>query len=90
VFDFVVISASFLPGVQENATLLRLVRLLRIVRAIRLLPDLRVLTVAVARSIPGVASLSVITLLLVYVYAMVGWLIFHEHDPANFADVGQA
>jgi voltage-gated sodium channel len=90
VFDFVVISASFLPGVRENATLLRLVRLLRIVRAIRLLPDLRVLTVAVARSIPGVASLSVITLLLVYVYAMVGWLIFHEHDPANFADVGQA
>jgi voltage-gated sodium channel len=46
--------------------------------------------VAVARLIPGVASLSVITLLLVYVYVMIGWLIFHEHDPANFADVGQA
>jgi voltage-gated sodium channel len=90
VFDFVVISASFVPGVRENATLLRLVRLLRVVRAVRLLPDLRVLTVAVARLIPGVASLSVITLLLVYVYVMIGWLIFHEHDPANFADVGQA
>ena len=90
VFDFVVIGAAFLPGLRQNATLLRLVRLLRVVRAVRLLPDLRVLTVAVARSIPGVASLSVITLLLVYVYAMIGWLIFHEHDPANFADVGQA
>jgi hypothetical protein len=32
-----------------------------------MLPDLRVLTVAVGRSIPGVASLAVITLLLVYV-----------------------
>ena len=63
VFDFVVITASFLPGVRENATLLRLVRLLRIVRAVRLLPDLRVLTVAVGRSVPGVASLAVITLL---------------------------
>jgi voltage-gated sodium channel len=90
VFDFVVIGASFLPGLRENATLLRLVRLLRIVRAVRLLPDLRVLTVAVGRSVPGVASLAVITLLLVYVYGMVGWVIFDEHDPANFGDIGQS
>jgi voltage-gated sodium channel len=90
VFDFVVIAASFVPGVRENATLLRLVRLLRIVRAVRLLPDLRVLTVAVGRSIPGVASLAAITLLLVYVYGMVGWVIFHDHDPANFDDIGQS
>jgi voltage-gated sodium channel len=90
VFDFVVVTASFVPGVRENATLLRLARLLRIVRAVRLLPDLRVLTVAVGRSIPGVASLAAITLLLVYVYGMVGWLIFSEHDPNNYANVGQA
>jgi voltage-gated sodium channel len=90
IFDFVVITASFVPGVRENATILRLVRLLRIVRAVRLLPDLRVLTVAVGRSIPGVASLAVITLLLVYVYGMVGWVIFDEHDPANFGNVGQS
>jgi voltage-gated sodium channel len=90
VFDFLVITASFVPGVRENATLLRLVRLLRIVRAVRLLPDLRVLTVAVGRSIPGVASLAAITLLLVYVYGMVGWVIFHDHDPANFEDIGQS
>ncbi len=90
VFDFVVITASFVPGVRESATLLRLVRLLRIVRAVRLLPDLRVLTVAVGRSIPGVASLAAITLLLVYVYGMVGWVIFHDHDPASFANIGQS
>ncbi len=90
VFDFVVIGASFVPGVRENATLLRLVRLLRIVRAVRLLPDLRVLTVAVGRSVPGVASLAAITLLLVYVYGMIGWVIFHDHDPANFANIGQS
>jgi voltage-gated sodium channel len=90
VFDFAVVTASFVPGVRENATLLRLVRLARIVRAVRLLPDLRVLTVAVGRSVPGVASLAAVTVLLVYVYGMIGWVIFHEHDPANFANVGQA
>jgi voltage-gated sodium channel len=90
VFDFVVIAAGFVPGVRENATVLRLVRLLRVVRAVRLLPDLRVLTVAVARSLPGVASLAVVTLLLVYVYGMVGWVIFNEHEPESFGNVGQA
>jgi voltage-gated sodium channel len=90
VFDFVVIAGSFVPGVRENATLLRLLRLARIVRAVRLLPDLRVLVVAVGRSIPGVSSLAVMTLLLIYLYAMVGWAIFEDHDPANFDNVGQA
>jgi voltage-gated sodium channel len=72
--------------------MVRLARLLRITRAVRLLPDLRVLTVAVARSLPGVASLAVLTVLLVYVYGMVGWLIFADHVPAggDYADIGQA
>ena len=43
VFDFIVVFAVFIPGVRENATLLRLVRLLRVVRVISVLPDLRVL-----------------------------------------------
>ena len=90
VFDFVVVVASFLPGLRENATLLRLLRIARILRAVRFLPDLRVLIGAVGRSIPGVASLAAMTVLLLYLYAMVGWVIFDEHDPQNFGSVGQA
>jgi voltage-gated sodium channel len=90
VFDFVVILGSFAPGLRENATLLRVLRLLRVVRVIRLLPDLRILVVAVGKSIPGVASLAALTLLLIYVYGMVGWVIFHDHDPANYGSLGQS
>lgn len=90
VFDFVVVSASFLPGLRENATLLRMLRLLRVVRAVRFLPDLRVIVSAVARSVPGVASLALMTVLLVYLYGMVGWVIFDEHDPESFGDAGEA
>jgi voltage-gated sodium channel len=90
VFDFVVIGAGFAPGLRENATLLRVVRLLRIVRAIRLLPDLRIIVVAIGRSIPGIGSLAAMTLLLVYVYGMLGWVVFHDHDPGNFSSIGQA
>lgn len=90
VFDFVVVSASFLPGLRENATLLRILRLARVVRAVRFLPDLRVIVSAVARSVPGVASLAVMTVLLVYLYGMVGWVIFDEHDPDSFGNAGEA
>jgi voltage-gated sodium channel len=90
VFDFIVIAGAFVPGLRENATLLRLLRLARVVRAVRFLPDLRVIFAAVIRSVPGVSSLAVMTLLLVYLYGMVGWLIFHDHDPGNFGNVGQA
>lgn len=90
VFDFIVVVAAFLPGLRENAALLRIVRLARILRAVRFLPDLRVVFIAVGRSLPGVASLAALTLLLVYLYAMVGWVIFHQEDPANFGTAGQA
>jgi len=89
-FDLVVVVASFLPGLRENATLLRLLRLARIVRVVRFLPDLQVIFGAVLRSLPGVASLAVMTALLIYVYGMVGWVIFHQHDPEQFGTVGSA
>jgi voltage-gated sodium channel len=90
VFDFVVVGAAFMPLLRENATLLRLARLARIVRIVRLLPDLRVLLLAVGRSIPPLASMSVLTLLILFVYGMVGWTLFGEQDPERWDDVGTA
>ena len=88
VFDAIIIVASFTPGIRENATILRLLRVLRIVRVIRFLPDLRIIIGAVGRSVPGVATLGVAALLLVYLYGMVGWVLFGDGDPENFGDIG--
>lgn len=90
VFDFLIVAVGFVPGLRENATLVRLVRLLRVTRLFRLLPDLRVIVAAVGRSIPGLSSLALASAMLVYIYAMVGWVIFHEDDPAQFGNVGEA
>lgn len=90
VFDFVVILASFAPGLRENTTLLRLARLGRVLRIVRLLPDLRVLTVAIGRSLPGVASLAVLALLVLFVYGMIGWTIFDDHAPRLYGTIGEA
>jgi voltage-gated sodium channel len=90
VFDFVVIGAAFVPGVRDNVTLLRLVRLLRVVRLVSVMPDLRILLRAMARSLPPIGSLVLLTVLLMYVYGMVGWILFHEQDPQQWGDIGQA
>ena len=88
VFDAIIIVASFTPGVRENATILRLLRVLRIVRVVRFLPDLRIIIGAIGRSVPGVATLGVAALLLVYVYGMVGWVLYGDGDPENFGEIG--
>jgi voltage-gated sodium channel len=90
VFDFVVVAASFAPGLRENAMLLRIARLARVLRIVRLLPDLRVLVTAIGRSIPGVLSLAVLALLVLFVYGMVGWTIFQDHAPEQYGTIGEA
>lgn len=88
VFDLVVVLASLVPGL--NATLLRLLRLGRVLRVVRLLPDLRVLTVAIGRSLPGVVSLTILAVLVIFVYGMVGWTIFEDHAPDQYGTIGEA
>ena len=78
------------PFFREHATLLRLARLGRVLRIVRLLPDLRVLTLAIGRSIPGVMSLAVLALLVLFVYGMIGWSIFHDFAPKEYGTIGEA
>jgi voltage-gated sodium channel len=90
VFDFVVIAVAFVPGLRANSTLLRLARLARVVRVIRLLPDLRVLLTAVVRSLPPLGSMVVLTTLILFVYGMIGWLLFGNELPGDYGNIGDA
>ena len=89
-FDFFVVAAAFVPGVRENATVLRLVRLLRVFRLVSLLPEMRVLVSGLVRSLAPLASVDLLMLLLFYVYGMVGWILFADDDPENWRSIGQA
>jgi voltage-gated sodium channel len=90
VFDFVVIAAAFIPGVRDSSTLLRLARLARVVRIVRLLPDVRVLIVGVLRSLPPLVSMALLTTVILFVYGMVGWLLFADALPEEWGTIGDA
>lgn len=90
VFDFVVIGFAFVPGVRESSTLLRIARLLRVVRVVRILPDLRILVTGVIRSLPPLGSMLLLTTVLLFIYGMLGWLLFADEIPQDWGNIGRA
>ncbi|MFJ3704457.1 MULTISPECIES: ion transporter [Streptomyces] len=89
-FDLLVVTTAFMPFARENATVLRLLRLARVLRAARFLPQLRIVIVAVGKSLPGTLSFLLVGALLLYVYAMVGWVFFADDDPEHYGSLGRA
>ena len=90
IFDLIVIGGVWIPGVRENATLLRLLRLGRIARLLRFLPDARVLISTVVRSIPPLGSIVVLTVLILFIYGMIGWTLFGRALPESWGTVTRA
>jgi voltage-gated sodium channel len=90
IFDATIVAVAFVPGLSGSSTLLRLARLLRVARLIRYLPDVHVLLRGVLKSLPSIGGLIVLTLLLLFLYGMLGWSMFAEEDPERWGDIGEA
>jgi voltage-gated sodium channel len=90
IFDFAIVVASFLPGLRENVTILRMLRLARIVRIFRSMPSLRVILVAAGKALPKSAGVFALTGLVMYLWAMIGWIAFGSTDREHFGTVGKA
>jgi voltage-gated sodium channel len=89
-FDFVVVGLAYLPWVRQSVTLLRMARLLRVARLLSVMPGLRVVLGGLVRSVAPLASVAVLTFFLLYLYGMLGWLLFGDHDPEHFGNIGAA
>lgn len=89
IFDTVVIVLGLLPIWQGNPTALRMVRLARIARLARVMPDFRVLVDGLWRAALPALSLLALTALLCYLYAVVGYMLFHESSPEYFGNLGE-
>ena len=56
----------------------------------RVLPDLRVLLRGVWRSVPPLASIGAVTAMILFVYGMVGWVLFADDLPEQWGNIGRA
>lgn len=90
IFDVTIVVAILVPFIGGNPAILRLVRLLRMGRLFELVPDLRIIIRGLLRSVAPMCSVAALTLLVMYVYAIAGWLAFGDGVPQEWGDAGTA
>ena len=88
VFDFTIIVLSLVPATGAFAMIARLGRLLRVLRLISAIQDLRLIVSALVKSIPNVGHIMMLMSIIVYIYAIIGFQLFHEHDPDRWGNIG--
>ncbi|MEM7357702.1 MAG: ion transporter [Pseudomonadota bacterium] len=87
IFDFSLIVLSLLPISSEFALLGRVLRLLRVLRLINALPELRLIVETLVRSIPSMLHITMLMGILFFIYAVLGFHLFHEHDPTHWRNL---
>ena len=83
-FDFIIVSACFLPFDGQSIIVLRLLRVLRIVRLVGTIPELKLIVNTLLKSIPSLGYIGVLLFILFYMYAGLGTFLFRENDPIHF------
>ncbi len=90
VFDFVIVAVCLIPASGGFGPVLRLFRLLRVLRLLSTVPKLQLLVNALLKSLPSMLYVTVLLLLLFYVYAVAGVMFFAQNDPVHFGHLGDA
>ena len=85
-FDFLLILFAFL--IPTIAILILTVRLLRLLGGFSTVRELNLILATLLRSVPGMVHIAILLGFIVYIYAVVGHSLFHEHDPARWGTLG--
>jgi len=89
IFDLSVVSLGVLP--QTNS--LSALRALRVIRALRILsvvPQMRAVVKALFDALPGMGAVSIMLLIVFYVFAVMATIMFGQMFPAWFGTVGES
>ena len=87
-FDFSIVVLSLIPATGELAMVARLLRLLRVVRLISAIPELRLIVSTLIRSLPSMGHVIMLMSIIFYIYGVMGYHLFHEHDPVHWDTLG--
>jgi voltage-gated sodium channel len=65
-------------------------RLLRVARLLSVIPGLRIVVLGIVRSLAPIGSMAALTFFVLYMYGILGWLLYGDHDPERFGNIGRA
>lgn len=91
VFDFLIVVASLVPlNDSEMVLLARLLRIFRVLRLVSMIPELRILMVALFKSIPRMGYVLLLMFIIFYIYGAVGSFLFVDVDPKLWGNISLA
>ncbi len=86
IFDFLIVAAS-LTAATSGFAAIRAFRVLRVLRVVTVIPRMRVVVSALLDAIPGIASVGVVIVLIVYVFAVIAANLYGQDHETLFGDV---
>lgn len=86
-FDFLVVAIALIPA-TGSLSVLRALRILRVLRLVTVVPSLRRVVAGLIRAMPGMGSISLLLLLVYYVFAVMATKLFGETNPELFGHLG--
>ena len=86
IFDFLIVLVSLLAATSGLAAI-RALRVLRVLRVITVIPRMRVVVSALLDSIPGIASVGLVLVLIVYVFAVIAANLYGPDHQVLFGNV---
>ena len=89
VFDFAIVAISLFAA-SSGLAAIRALRVLRVLRVITVIPRMRVVVGALFDAIPGIASVGVVLVLILYVFAVIAANVYGDAHPEAFGDVFSA
>ncbi len=86
-FDFAVVAIALIPS-TGSLSVLRALRVLRVLRLITFLPSLRRVVGALVGALPGMGSIILLLLLILYVGSVMATKLFGTDFPDKFGSIG--
>ena len=76
IFDLVIVISALIPASSGVGPVLRILRVFRVLRLVKTIPELRLIVDVLLRSIASMKYVSLLALILFYVYAVIGVKLF--------------
>ena len=86
-FDFTVVAICLIPA---SGNIALVARVLRVLRLLSVIPGLRILVQVLIRSLPSMFNVVLLTVIIFYVYGVLGHYLFAEVDPTHWQTLGTA
>ena len=87
IFDFVVVGVTLIPA-TGNMSVLRAFRILRVLRLVSAVPSMRRVVAGLLGALPGMGSITMLLLLVLYVSSVMATKLFGVTNPEFFGTLG--